>query len=393
MAKTSHTVPFAFTVGYAYNTDMKQHKLLTGVCASLLALSLFGIGLFGSIYKVVSTPEPLKHALKESGIYETGINDALEKAQKDQQSGSKEDIPTSDPAIRDIIKSSFPPEYLQGQAEHALDSMYAWLHGDTPKLAFSLDVEQAKTKLADGLGTYAQNRLDTLPVCTAADQIPSGDVDVFNAACVPPGFNKAEAVAKTKDEILNGDFLKDSHFDADEVKNDNGQTLKQQLQAVPNYYQMLMLIMYMLGGMAVVMTAGIVWLSGNWRRGLRLAGFVFVGAGIFTTGLGIVSSIVMHKAVDEFSKSGSNTEPLQQKVVKVVQLLTDDVRGWLLTYGIVLLVIGVGAIVAWFILNRSQRDPKLVAERLAAEPDADVAAGGIRAGREGSKPKLPKLKD
>jgi hypothetical protein len=373
-----------------------RHKFLIGVCASFLALSLFGLGLLGRIGVVGGPAAPLKSALKESGIYQTGISDALEKAQKDNPADNNSDsIPTSNPAVRTIIKDSFPPEYVQSQSEKVIDAFYAWLHGNSAKIAFSLDITDAKNRLANGLGDYAQNRLNTLPTCTAAD-VPaaSQDVDVFNAACVPPGFNKAEAVAKAKNDILNGDFLKDAKFDANNVKNNNGKTLTQQMQPGQNFYQVALLLLYMLAGTAVALAAAILFIGGNWRLGIRRVGIVFGGAGIFTAGFGWLSSYGMHRAVQEFSKSGQGSEPLQQKVIRVVQILTDNMRDRLVWYGLTLVVLGAVGILVWFLTRSAASDGKVLAHKLASEPAADEASLiAKKPGRAGAKPKLPQIKD
>jgi hypothetical protein len=372
-----------------------RHKFLIGVCASLLALSLFGLGLFGSIYMVAGTAGPLKSALKESGIYQTGISDALEKAQKDGSTQNSESIPTNNPEVRTIIKNAFPPEYVQTQSERAIDAFYAWLHGKSSKIAFSLDVTDAKTRLANGLGDYVQNRLNTLPECTAANLPAAGqDIDVFNTTCVPPGFNKAEAVAKAKNEILNGDFLKDAKFDADSVKNDNGKTLSQQVQPGQNFYQIALLLLYMLGGLSVALSAAIVFVGGSWRLGLRRVGITFAVVGAFTAGFGWLTSYGMHRAVNEFTKTGSGSEPLQQKVIRVVQLLTDDMRTWMVGFGLTIVALGAIAVLVWFLTRGGGDTAKVLAQKLASEPaDDETKPVTEKPGRAGSKPKLPAVKD
>lgn len=343
---------------------------------------------------VAGTPAPLKSALKESGIYQTGISDALEKAQKDEPVQNDESIPTNSPEVRTIIKNAFPPEYVQTQAETAIDAFYAWLHGKTSKIAFSLDVTDAKNRLASGLGEYVQNRLITLPTCTAAD-LPAGnqEVDVFNASCVPPGFNKAEAVAKAKDEILHGDFLKDAKFDADAVKNSNGKTLSQQLQPGQNFYQIATLMLYMLIGTSLVLTATILFVGGSWRLGARRVGIVYIVTGAFTAGFGWLSSYGMHRTAHEFTKSGGGSEPLQQKVIRVAQLLTDDLRGWLVRYGVVIIVLGVVGVLVWYCTRNTEHNAQVLAHKLADEPLADdTKPTAEKPGRAGSKPKLPEIK-
>jgi hypothetical protein len=375
-----------------------RHKFLVGVCASLLTLALFGFGLFGSVYLTVGRAEPVKSALRDSGIYQTGIGDALDKAQKDNPGGNsngKDSIPTDRPEVRSVIEKAFPPAYVQSQSEHALDATYTWLQGKSPKLSFSIDVTDAKMRLADGMAEYAQNRLNTLPVCTAATMPTSTDVDAFNAACVPPGFDKAAAVAKARADILNGDFLKDAKFDADTVKGDNGKTLSQQLQVVPGIYQYVLLAIAALGGGAILAGAGVILLGGNWRAGMRRFGVVTAVVGAFSAALGLASSFVIHRATIAFAKSDAGNEPLQQKVIHIVELLVNHLRTLLVSYGLLLIVLGAIAIAIWYFTRHSGAKAEAKALAGSGEPTAFAEKDALptKTGHTGPKSKLPEIKE
>lgn len=334
-------------------------KFSFGVCAMLLVSTLLGLGLAWGAYQTLNNAGPLKAAIRESGLYETGLGEALKQSQKENVGQAQEGIPIDRPEVQEIVKQAFPPQYLQTQTEKVIDSTYSWLHGDTPTLSFTINTGEAKTRLADGMGKYVENRLNSLPVCTAADLQTAtanggnGNVDPFNAPCVPPGYNKAEAVTKARDEILKGDFLKDATVSADNIKNDQGEPLSQQLQAAPQVYNTLAVALYTSMGIAAILGAGVVFLSATWRQGLRRLGIMLLSIGAVSGLLAWLTDAGIQKASKEFMKTTQDNQVLQEKVFSVVALLIGDMRGHWMWYAAVVVVLGAGALAGWYFTRPS----------------------------------------
>ncbi|HSX16732.1 MAG TPA: hypothetical protein VLH86_01365 [Patescibacteria group bacterium] len=366
-------------------------KVLVGLCATLLAPILLTLGLVWSLHQVVGTPAPIEAALKQSGIYETGVGAALDQAQKDQSNDStnKDSVPVNKPEVRAIIEQTFPPAFLQTQVEHALGSIYDWLNGKQPKLAFTVDLADSKTRLADGVGTYVDQHLKSLPVCTAAN-MPSNmnDVDAFNATCVPPGYNIADASAKAKAQILNGDFLKDAKFDADTTKNDQGKTLSEQLKNVPRVYQRAKTTLYLAIVSAIVLAAAVVFLSSKWRSGVKRVAIIAISTGTMSALTGWLAGWGVHRAAIEFAKNQSSTQPLQQKLIHITEILAGDLRTAWMGYGILLIVLGVGALVALHFIKPAAAEQ---ADVLAHKPSP--VEKELKPDSKPLKPKLPEIKE
>jgi hypothetical protein len=316
-------------------------KSTIGVVASLLTVLLFSFGLAFSIQRVFSTPDGIKSALRESGFYSVAVSAGLDQAQK-EQAGNQEDIPVNRPEIQNIIKQAASPEFLQTQTETTLDSLYAWLQGKTETLNFKVDLTDVKARLADGVGQYVGQRLSALPPCQTP--VNPNDVDAFNATCVPVGYNAAEAAAKAKDEILRGEFLKDTELTAASIKNNDGKTLDQQLKAVPGIYQRINQGV-LLGGLAALLLAvAIVFLSVTRRSGLKKVAITFITIGAISAFLGWLSSFAVRRGSEELAKTSANN-PLTEHGVNVAKLLVNDVRFWWMLYGIALVVVGIATLV------------------------------------------------
>lgn len=309
-------------------------KSALGVCVSLLFVTLFVFGLAFGVHRVFSGPDNLKNALRESGIYQSVVGDALNQVQKEQQPSEGEQIPLDNPEVQNAIKTAVSPELLQSQTEQALDSIYSWLQGKTPKLEFAIDLGNVKQSLADNIGKYVEERAAALPVCPPGTPI-NQDFDAFNATCLPRGATAAQVTAQAKDQILKGEFFKDNVITAENFKGKDGKTIEQQLAAVPEAYKKLSWTVYGTGLLALLLIAAVVALSANWRAGLKKVSVVFIIVGSITVLLNWLSSLGVQKA-SEYAK-----EPLQQSGIKVAQHLADDLREWWLWYGIGLVVIGI----------------------------------------------------
>jgi hypothetical protein len=319
-------------------------KAALTVAASLLTLSLFSFGLSWSLFQVFGSSGPVKDALTSSGIYDNVVGEVLQQHQEDQPSTSgSNDIPVNDPAVQSIIKDAFPPSLLQTQTEKVIDATYGWFNGSQSTLQFTVDLSGAKTNMADGIANYAQTRLASLPTC-APDQLPSGTVDAFSATCIPAGFDQSVAVNAARDQILNGDFLKNPQL-TQNTQTSDGKSVAQQLGDSRDGYQHARSGILLVGVLAAALAAAVIVLAATWRVGVRKVSIILITVGAVSAILAVVSSFVSHQVVHRISTThGSNTS-LQQQIATIAQILLDDLKTHWLAYGIGLVVLGIAALV------------------------------------------------
>jgi hypothetical protein len=364
-------------------------KAALAAAASLLVLTLSGFGFAWSAYQVFGTSQEIKQALDKSGIYKTVVGEVLKQHQNDQPSGGNPagKVPVDQPQIRQIIGQAFPSHFLQSQAETVIDATYSWLSGKTPALQFNIDLGGAKTTLADGIGQYAGTRLASLPACTA-DNIPSGDIDAFNATCVPPGFDTNAAVAQARGQILNGDFLKDTNINASTLKTGNGKILAQQLHEAPGIYRRAKLAVYLGGMVALLLAVAVVFLAVTWRVGVRKIAVIALTVGIISALLGWLSSFAVHQVAHKIATMHSSNTSLQVQLVDIVQSLADSLRTNWVAYGIGLVVVGAGALIALhFTLPKNPID--LAPRRKPAKDEAEEGTATEKPAEPPIEPKPP----
>ena len=349
-------------------------KTTLGAVASLFITSLFLFGIMFGLQRVFSTPTSIKSALKQSGIYQTAVPDALEQAQKDQQKNgqpSGDQLPLDRPEVQSIVQSAATPGFLQTQSETILDAVYAWLQGKTSKLSFSINLDDVKGRLADGVQQYAQQHLASLPAC-APGMVPQGDVDPFNATCLPRGADVNALSAQARSQITNGDFLKNTQLNADTLKTKDGKTLDQQLKSAPDIYKKSNMGVYLLGLLVLLLAVAIVFLSKTRRSGLKKVAIIAIVIGTLIALLGWAVSFGMGEGSTKITISN----PAQRSGLKVAQILANDLRTWYLIFGLVLVGLGIATLIAQRVVkpkDGAESTPRKSAEEAVEEPSEKPA--------------------
>lgn len=325
-------------------------KLGVVLAAALLPVMLFAWGLTFTTYQMFATPDRLKQALDTSGIYDTFVNDLL--AQTENREGQQEGeyaIPTSNPEVQAAVKNAASPTFLQSQVEGFLDNIYTWIQGESEQLAFQIDLTEVKTKLADGLVSAARTRLATLPACNGP--VDPAAFDPFTAECVPRGLDANLAAEQVRSEV--DKLIKNPVITQNDIKNDQSQTLEQQLQAIPTAYSRLVLGLWLGVGLILLLAAALVLLSLTRRAGLKRAGIIFTSVGVATIVLAVVGAFVIKRLTETLSGEGA----VQAGGLNIISQLADGFRGWWLVFGFAVLVLGVAALISLFFIKSKPGKP------------------------------------
>lgn len=333
------------------------------LAASLLPLVLFSFGLGFSILQVYGQPDRIKNALETSNAYDTFISDMLSEA-RSSANGLGEGIPADRPEVKQIIENAVSPEYLKGQTEGFLDGIYAWVKGESKQLQLEINFTDARTRLADGLAQYAANRAASLPPCTTP--VDPATFDAMNAECLPPGISPAAAAEIVRQEV-NNEIFEDPVITQDDLKNDQGEPLQQQLQDVQGAYDGLVTGLWVSGILALLLAAAVILLSKPWRAGVKRAGIIFISVGALSAALAAVGAFLFKQLAESLAAEGS----VQSSLANVASILANDFRTWWLGYGIILLVLGVGGLVALKFVKAGKEpgEPELSARPNDPEPD------------------------
>lgn len=325
-------------------------KLGRGLSSSLLKLCLFTLAIVASLLMVFGSPTQLKHSLKDSGMYDTLVDNVLQSAQKNSDQNG-DSIPVDRPEVKAAIKTAFSPQYLQSNTEQVVDSIYRWLNSDVTNPDFKIDLSTQKQALANALGDYAVSRAQSLPVCTLqqARQLQATSIDPYNVPCVPPGFNLATIHSQVVNDVTqNTDFLDKTVIDANTLaKNNGGQNPFEKADKGRKVYHLFKSAPYVLGGLAILSAGSLILLYDDRRRGLRAIGVIFLGTGIFLfISTWVITYILGHvKTSSGLGKPGTNIS-FQQNLVSVINSLNNALNHKLFIFCAVYAILGV-----WILLT------------------------------------------
>ncbi len=357
------------------------------VCAAILGISLLGIAWSHTSVATLQDRSTVKGWLHESGFYDKVVEAVLQNAEGQAELG--QNIPVGDPAVQAVVKDAFNPQFLRENAEKVLDGVYSWLEGDTARPEFSVDIGGAKQRVAEGVGEYARITAAGLPACTPEQlaQFTSG-FDVFSATCLPPGVTPEQAGAEVRASILaNEDFLGDTMFTGDDltVSVDGQETTldNTDFRQLQQAYRFSTLAPFVFALAAVVLAAGMLFLSPTKRQGVRRAGSVLLASGI-VLGLTYLIASRGSSALSRYAEDiSSQTDAGRDLAVSLANAITRDISGFLMWYAIVFGILGIVALLGAAFLKKSSKKPSPSIFSEPAPPVDDSAKTEVPAVKSG----------
>lgn len=244
------------------------------------------------------------------------------------------------------LNKVLPPQAIQGQADQALDGLYAWLNGNSSDLSFNINTTDLKAKLGDALSQAAQERMNSLPACDPG-QTPA-DFDPLTAGCVPPGTDTAAAAAKVRDQ-LNKQISTSGTLTGNDIKTNNGKTLQQTLQGAPKAFQTTKWLVIGLGIATIIFGIGTILLQDK-RVGAKTVSIIcivigalwIVSAALFS----VLSQIGIQYAQKQLATQQGIGSDLPNAALSFARILLRDLRTDWLLFGGVLVVAGAITLIA-----------------------------------------------
>ncbi len=326
-------------------------RMAVSLLGSILALSLLGLVWTHVANATLRNQTTVKGWLNQSGIYDKLVTSVLDENSETPEESAN--VPLDDPRVREIANEAFNPAYVQQNVERVVDGVYGWLDGTTAEPSFSVDLNDAKQRLADGLGKYATERAASLPPCSAAESrqlAAEGSANVLSATCLPIGVTPEQAGAQLRDEVLANDTLVNNPVLNGGIKVErDGQSLSltdvPELKAVKSAYQFGAWLPYVFIGAVLASFAGVVFLSSTKRKGLTIAGIIVLVCGVIVG----VNWFVLDRSVswlnDRTNSLAGNSGLAQEITGNLLGSVRNDTGNILLWYTVSYLIIGAGCII------------------------------------------------
>lgn len=297
--------------------------------------------MLASTYSVVGSPGPLKRALKESGLYQSGAENFV-KAAQDQQ--GYELLPASVPAdnaqVQKALAGAFPPSAIEAKATNAIDDFYAWVKGDTESLRVTVHIADRQQELASQLSAHAMERAASLPRCPIDRSLYyQSDIDPFSATCLPYGVTPDSVGIWARSQVLSAlssVTVLSNNSDSSYI---GSRSLGQQFNMIPTLHARIEQGRYVLGAMSILLVALAIFCSTNRMSTIRRLGIIGLCVGIAGAVLALVG-LYAAQVVTDNAVTARATGTLEPKLLQAGHLLLHDIRNWWLGYSLILVAIG-----------------------------------------------------
>jgi hypothetical protein len=334
--------------------------------ALVLGMALATLTAWSMPFVTIFSPSFAKSTLESSGVYdtlaETSARILLQNETGGNSSGTDDAGGTAggaagagsdSPALAGLavpFEQTLTPELLQSVSESVIDSLDAWLTGETQIPRFAIDTAAIRSDLNDAVAAYTRDRLNTLPVCPSNTDYT--EYDPFTATCRPPFEpSQDELLAWTDDFTSQIPLLgRDQVSDADLVQDPDDTAWR----TIPDTYAWARVVLGVLAGLLVVITALVLILGKDRARTLRTLGHACVfPAVIFMIGGVLVASLAGTFVYDTLATDTQLQSDFADETV--LPLLKAFVRGvglWGIIFGAIFVALATAAYVTSHLLNK-----------------------------------------
>lgn len=317
-------------------------SLIRGFSSQVFKASILFAALAAAMVSVIGSPDHIKEIAKDSGLYDHAIQGVIDEAKDANKLDGSQDVPLDDPDVQAAIKTALPPDFIEQNANQTIDGFFGWLEGRSANPEFSIDLQDAKSRVATQIADVAYDRAKTLQTCTAEQQQALGrtGIDVFTIPCVPAGTD-LEAERQNLINGINdsGEVLEDPTISTTDLPRQNGETVFERLDAVPDVYAWLKRLPWILGAVAILSAALLYVLHKDKRR----AFLVIARALIITGAILLLIALASRLLIEQVEPSG---DAFQATVLNLVQAVSSQLRDALVWFGGGYTLAGAGILIA-----------------------------------------------
>ncbi|HET7827514.1 MAG TPA: hypothetical protein VFK97_01455 [Candidatus Saccharimonadales bacterium] len=298
-------------------------RLVLSLVGSLFVFLLFVTAFDVGFIRTATQPVTVKKLAADSGIYNSVVTSALDQLKSINTSVGT--IDASNPLVQKAANQAVTPQYVQAQANAAIDNIYQWLNGAIAQPNFNIDLNGQKDQFAKNAADSLQQELSGLPRCTTLAQIRG--FSVLNAVCLPPGITAQAIAAQVQTDLSNSDFLNQANISSANIKDQaTGQSIfdSNKAQQIPSKYQLAKKTPWILAILTVLSGLGVVFLSRTRRAGLRRVGVSLAIVGLLILALSFfLPKVVSQDIAPKLKVNGNGVSLNLAKVVNDIALQVD----------------------------------------------------------------------
>lgn len=325
--------------------------------------------LFYNFKSKVFNADYYKQELVKNNFYNLALDEAFNKLFNSEQTEINSNIPfLSNDDLRDILKGTITPVWVQSEIEMVINEMFSWFKSekDIRSIKVVIKLADLKNGALASLKSKIEEKFNTLPECSKKDIKKFEESSMQEMpTCRPPGFTTADLfkdfdVAKVlegiPDEIdivkvmqgeplIKGDKVQKSNFNSEQLFENltKVRSLAHIIFSAINY-------MFIILGLILIFIAV---LTMNYLRSMfRWVGFPIFIVGIFLLAIFlawhsiynilIVNKLFVEGLTDTFSQT------IENMITDFVSYLFSSIK----IYGFIALILGIVLIVTSFIIKK-----------------------------------------
>lgn len=311
--------------------------------AWLLVFSLFALASFTAVTLTILSSSFIKAALIKADTYQHIVPSVLNLATNisyQQQPGEISNSQTLTELIP-VIEKSITPTFLQTASEAFINGSFAWLRGDYPWPAFSVDISAAKAQLVTNMTDYLVQRVEGLPICPSSSAVAS--FDPLNATCRPSyTFTRSQIEQSALSFVNSFPPLQQNTLTMDTTYAEQTFASNKPISKAPTVYFWATKAMYIFAGLVVAAILSLILLSSEKRKVWRTMGHTFVLTGVLLIITAAVTYLLLNHFGNQFigSASKDQLEFVNSIFTPLSQELSKSLANIALLFGVAYSVIG-----------------------------------------------------
>jgi hypothetical protein len=236
--------------------------------------------------------------------------------------------------LRQAIGTTFPPDYVQEQAEMIVDATYDWIDGDASQIAYTIPLHERQNDFIENLSQVLKERVQSLPQC-------SGSLSM-NVECIPRAYTVESYARSVAEQTADDSDLFEEPLTSGDMRPVDAVAVLPTLENASAMGVWALPIVIVLGGVVYVA------LSRQWRAGIANLGkrFVFSSLTLVVVGLlGWVFGGSLRLGARLFGGSDETliatvVEPILQQAISSIGMWLTIAAGSVVVVGVILWIVG-----------------------------------------------------
>lgn len=293
---------------------------------------LVGNGVLASFGFTVTNSENPKHWLREGNVYENSvqfaINGAIERTINNPETDSPFEGLITEQEIRDTANAIFTPEWIQGQVEPLIDSVYAFLNKETDELEFEINLSAINQNAQTEVLSLMEEKLNTAEDCSGGQ----------TSGCIPSEINRDLLLQKVQERMQRGILPTDK-----QVLTHNDLNIRSgEFDRIREGFSFAKMLPWFVYGGILIITLLIALLSPRSYNSFRVPGYLWMSAGIITLILSFVGKLGFSNLFTDFvtDKIPPERTDILELVQPPVEVAFSNFTNYILLVSLVVILLG-----------------------------------------------------